>query len=520
LELAGRLAEQLDTTREIRIETEIEAYASYLSDQIARILEETVPLRRPSRYAQLWWNPQVAAAVQEAKRAQRRWLRTRDQEDRSEAARLGAVRAEVIRQAKQASFRQFVSDEAQGEGLWRLSKWSKSGSKGPILIPPLQTSSGLAETFEAKTQALVEQFFPSTEADLSDIPGQRNREEFEVEQGTTLEEITAILNGCSSRSAPGSDGIPFHFLKALGEPVGRGLILLASASLQLGYLPVCLKVAKTVILRKPGKSTYEAPSAWRPIALLKIIGKVVEKLIAKRIREAAEAQNLLYPSQMGARANRSTGTAFELLTSMVQTIWGEGKDQVATLLSLDISGVFPIVNYLRLIAIIRKLGFLGWVLRWVQSFLDERKTILVINGVESQGFPITAGLPQGSPLSPILFLLYIDELIRIADKLGRGIHTIGFVDDLNLLVYSKSTEQNCANLSQIHRQCEEWARRHGMQFAPYKYELMHFTIARKKHNLQASIQVGGAEKAPISEVRVLGVWLDPKLKWQAHTKVV
>jgi hypothetical protein len=68
LELAGRLAEQLDTTREIRTETEIEAYASYLSDQIARILEETVPLRRPSRYAQPWWNPQVAAVVQEAKR--------------------------------------------------------------------------------------------------------------------------------------------------------------------------------------------------------------------------------------------------------------------------------------------------------------------------------------------------------------------------------------------------------------------------------------------------------------------
>ena len=87
------------------------------------------------------------------------------------------------------------------------------------------------------------------------------------------------------------------------------------------------------------------------------------------------------------------------------------------------------------------------------------------------------------------------------------------MDDLNLLTYSKSTKQNYATLSQVHERCLEWAARHGMKFAPYKYELIHFTTARKKHNLQASITVGGIEKLPLEQVRVLGVWLDPKLKW-------
>jgi len=128
-------------------------------------------------------------------------------------------------------------------------------------------------------------------------------------------------------------------------------------------------------------------------------------------------------------------------------------------------------------------------------------------------------VPQGSPLSPILFLLYNEELIRICNQPSLGIHSLGFVDDLNILAYSATTEQNCSRLREVHEKCQNWALRHGISFAPHKYELIHFTTASKRHNLQASIDIGGTTKEPSKSVRVLGVWLDPKLKWSVHAKI-
>jgi hypothetical protein len=171
------------------------------------------------------------------------------------------------------------------------------------------------------------------------------------------------------------------------------LTLLADTCLRLKHYPAFLKSSQTIVLRKPGKSFYESSSTWRPIALLKTISKVIKKLLTKRIRNLAEEHYLLYLSQIGAQAERGTSTALELLTSIVQTVWKEGKDQMASLLSLDISRAFLTVNHTCLVVTIKKLGFLSWLQHWVQSFLKKRVSTLVINKVESSGFLIKARLP-------------------------------------------------------------------------------------------------------------------------------
>jgi hypothetical protein len=241
--------------------------------------------------------------------------------------------------------------------------------------------------------------------------------------------------------------------------------------------------------------------------------------MAKRLSQADEEHQLLPDTQMGARPGRSTKTALELLTAQVKTIWGSGKF-VASLLSLDILGAFDTVNSTKLLNILRSKGFPGWVVRWIRAFMTGRRTTLVIQGSETKAFPVPLGVPQGSPLSPILFLFYNSELLDLCQRPKEGLSAIGFADDVNMLAYGRSTESNCRILEAGHLRCLGWARRHGMRFAPTKYELIHFTRSRSLFNLRASVYLDGTEKQPSPDIRVLGVWLDTKLRWSAHLRKV
>jgi retron-type reverse transcriptase len=159
---------------------------------------------------------------------------------------------------------------------------------------------------------------------------------------------------------------------------------------------------------------------------------------------------------MGARPGRSTETALELLTRQIYAIW-RSKRHVATLLSLDISGAFDTVNPIRLLDILRKKGLPPWIVQWTQAFITDRSSSLVIQGHETAQFPIQAGVPQGSPLSPILFLFYTSELLELCNQPKEGLLGTGFADDVNLLAYSQSTETNCQILEGTHTKLLKWA---------------------------------------------------------------
>ena len=88
---------------------------------------------------------------------------------------------------------------------------------------------------------------------------------------------------------------------------------------------------------------------------------------------------------------------------------------------------------------------------------------------------VSTGIPQGSPISPILFLFFNKDLVNFCARSTRKVSAIGFVDNINILVVSKDTESNCRTLEWVHHSCTTWAHRHGAAFAPHKYKLMHLT---------------------------------------------
>jgi hypothetical protein len=183
---------------------------------------------------------------------------------------------------------------------------------------------------------------------------------------------------------------------------------------------------------------------------------------------------------------------------------------------MDISGAFDNVFYNKLLHNLRKRKIPLIYINWVESFLKERKTTIKLFEGESQEFTTETGIPQGSPVSPILFLFFIADLLDLTNNATLRLSAAGFVDDVNVLTYSGSTEKNCKTLERTHKECAKWADTHGVRFAPEKYELLHLTRSPKQFNMAATPMIEGSRPQVKGSMRVLGIQIDTKLKWNPH----
>ena len=368
---------------------------------------------------------------------------------------------------------------------------------------------------------LKQKFFPpAPPADLSDIEGSFYPSPPHCPIIVTRSEVTESIRRLKPDTAPGPDGIANRIVKACSEKLSDLLTPLFQACIDQAYHPLAFKTANTITLRKIDKDDYTAPNAYRPIALLNTLGKVMESVMSKKITHLAETHRLLPDTQMGARRGRSTETALELLTEQIHTVWGQGNDKIATLLSMDVAGAYDTVSHRRLIHNLRKRKIPKWITDWVDNFLNERSTTLAIHSRVTGIFEVRTGIPQGSPISPILYLFYNADLLDICERPGTNTSALGFVDDINVLAYGKSTEENCKTLEEIHKKCEKWAIRYGSVFAPKKYELIHLSRNPKKFNMSTVVRIENSIIEPKTDIRILGLRIDTKLKWGPHVRKI
>ena len=144
---------------------------------------------------------------------------------------------------------------------------------------------------------------------------------------------------------------------------------------------------------------------------------------------------------------------------------------------------------------------------WIFSFLSERFTSIRLQDFESEIEKVNLGIPQGSPISPILYLFYNADLLEESLDISLSITSTGFVDDISLLTYSESTERNVRNLEKAYRKCLKWASSHGSRFNPEKSELIYF-IGRRRKVYMAPITLEGKKIEPSKSIKLLGAYLD------------
>ena len=254
------------------------------------------------------------------------------------------------------------------------------------------------------------------------------------------EEVAQRLAAARPWNAPGPDRIPYGFLRMCGAPLISLLTTLLNASLRLGYFPAIHRRGRTVVLPKPNKTPAQRRTAagYRPITLLSTTGKLLESLIAARLGRVAEEIGALPTSQMGNRASRSTEGAIAVVLETIRATWARGG--IVAMLLLDLIGAFDQVHHEALLHKLITIGYPTNFIKLIRSFLQDRSTQLVLYRTDMNPTNIGAGVPQGSPLSPILFLHYIIGLYYTTNQ-THGILTIGFANNTNLLSIAHTPQQ-------------------------------------------------------------------------------
>ena len=340
-------------------------------------------------------------------------------------------------------------------------------------------------------------------------------------QQVTVEEVRKLIDGLPSRRAPGHDLVTNAFLKLNRDNLVPWLVHFFNGCLRLCCLPTDCKFAKTVAVPKP-KGSLSDPGNWRPIALLSSISKLLERVIVNRITKLNKRKRWIPFMQFGAEGQCTT-KALQSLTNQVWHGWSLPRKhrKRSSILCFDIEGAYNDVDRATLLRILIRKGLPLWIIKWIASFLSNRSTTLELPGHKTEPkFFVNIGVPQGSPLSPILFLLFVSPILEefIGEHdLGTKVTVGSYVDDMYLLVTSESYENNCLLIDEYFSRIKAWAVRLGITFKPSKFEFMHFKQGRTKRDrgIRCLPKIDDVSKRE-DVLRILGLQIEMGLNREAH----
>ncbi|KAF5683586.1 hypothetical protein FDENT_7198 [Fusarium denticulatum] len=437
----------------------------------------------------------------------------------------------VIRKERSAFFHRMLSQDIAKRR--RLFFWARRGAswnkKALMPIRQLTSDKVTHRTPDGMAGCFRQAMWPDGTSDERQVPPDRppddsERVPFVVSQDLEKSEVKSLIARAPSGKAAGPDLLAYEGMKMAQEELLPYLHHLFAACLKLGHHPAAFKQACTVMLRKAGKDYYEQPKSWRPVALLPCMGKLLEKIFTYRLKQLAVEHNLLPDVQFGT-PGKCTTKALQYLLNNVYHAWTGKFRRLATLMGLDITGAYDGVERVKLMKILQETGLPEWMLSFIWSFLTDRSTDMRLPGFTSSSFWVNMGIPQGSPLSPILFLFFSMPIVGAASEYTNSrvkIYPFAYVDDTYLLAVSNDYGDNCKALKECHDRIMEWADSVGVSFSPHKYHVMHFSPSHSRIDPSKLMpKIPGLEgKEPERSIRILGVEVDCKLNWRKQVEEV
>ena len=325
---------------------------------------------------------------------------------------------------------------------------------------------------------------------------------------TDSTEIQNLISNLKDGKASGPNSIPTVVLKQLNSEISIVLAKLFNLSFSTGVFPDILKISSVIPLFKKGSKLN--CGNYRPISLLSNISKLIEKLMYSRLYSFLKIFNCLSELQFGFRDKHSTSHALISITEQIREALDTGH--FACGIFIDLQKAFDTVDHNILVAKLEYYGVRGIVKNWFSSYLHNRKQFVTINGFKSTLNSINFGVPQGSVLGPLLFLMYINDL-SFSVKNSTVHH---FADDTNLLYINESLKTLCKKVNYDLKGITNWLNANRLSLNVNKTEFVIFRSPRKPIDFEVNIKLNGKRLYPSSYVKYLGVLIDEHLSWKYH----
>lgn len=313
-------------------------------------------------------------------------------------------------------------------------------------------------------------------------------------------------------SSPGWDGIQAKIIKQTYQEYLDPLTHICNLSLSQGFFPSNMKIAKVIPLFKSNDSTEI--SNYRPVSILPVFSKILEKLFYDRLLSFLNKHNTLYKYQFGFRKQHSTNMALMILIDNIVSAIDKGEIVVGVF--LDFRKAFDTVDHDILLQKLYKLGIRGVANDWIKEYLHKRTQFVSFNNCESRKEYITFGVPQGSILGPLLFLLYINDISNVSDLLLPLI----FADDTNIFIRGKSVDDTIRSMNREMCKIVAWLNANKLSLNIEKTHFMIFSSPRRRIVRQEEVMISGKTVKYTEETKFIGVVLDSKLKWDKQISIL
>lgn len=493
-------------------EMDIEQHWDFFTSNIISAMDHHIPKSKPGmKRKKKWVTGKAATAIQDKKKAWKKYTYCKTKEHYSAYVNKRNQCTGEVRRAKKDFERKLIQNvKEDAKSFW---SYIRSKTKTKSTIGDIEDNDGVLTSDCLGKAEILNSFFGSVfvNEDASEVPELPVRvfnEELK-DIVVTPEIVQKQLLKLNSTKSPGDDQMHPRVLKELNSEICDPLAELFNKTITQGRLPSQWKYAIVVPLFKKGNK--KKAENYRPVSLTSVVCKVLESLIRTFMMEHMETNSLFVKHQHGFRPGHSCVTQLLEVTDEWFDILDRGGN--IDCIYLDFRKAFDTVPHLRLSNKLYSYGIRGTVRTWIENFLCDRNQSVRVESSMSPKVGVTSGIPQGSVLGPILFLIFINDLPEIVTSAVKL-----FADDTKL--YREiSSESDCDLVQNDLNGLSHWTDTWLLRFNASKCKSMHFGRSNKKHKYH--IQDGDSEinVEQISLEKDIGVNFDEELKFSQHIAI-